>query len=196
MKRPFNETVVPAGGMWKYADPVTGVPASSNSLTVMLQKVKAQRLANGHAVGSGWEQVVIDEMCQQNPGLHCVESGVQEIHLTGDDVKRFLLTLKELYGNELVSDEEHRRRADICLSCPKMADVSCTFPCGWVSRTLTEMLGGRKIHRPAELHKKGCSACGCNLDAKTYYPLDVLKSADEKLGKQPDYWENCWMREG
>ena len=195
MKRPFNETVVPAGGMWKYTDPVTGVPLSSNSLTVLLQKVKSQRTSNGYVVESGWEQVVIDEICQQNPGIHCVEAGVQEIHMTGDDVKRFLLTLKELYGQELVSDEEHRRRADICLSCPKMADVSCTFPCGWVSRTLTEMLGGRKIHRPAELHKKGCSACSCNLDAKTYYPLGVLKAVDEKLGKRPDYWENCWMRE-
>jgi hypothetical protein len=195
MKRPFNETVVPPGGGWKYADPVTGVPVSSNSLTVMLQQVKAQRVANGVEVGSGWEHVVLDEMCEQNPGFRCVEAGAPEIHLTGDDVKRFLLTLKEQYGNDLVSDEEHRRRADICLSCPKMADVACTFPCGWVSRTLTEMLGGRKIHRPAELHKKGCSACKCNIDAKTYYPLDVLKAVDVKLGKQPDYWENCWMRE-
>jgi hypothetical protein len=59
---------------------------------------------------------------------------------------------------------------------------------------LTEMLGGRQIHRPAELHKRGCSACGCQIDAKTYYPLDVLKSVDEKLGKQPDYWSSCWMR--
>lgn len=195
MKRPFNETVVPAGGMWKYTDPVIGVPASSNSLTVMLQQVKAQRLANGLEVESGWDDAVLDEMCEQNPGFRCVDVGVPEIHLTGDDVKRFLVTLQELYGNELVSDEEHRRRADICLSCPKMADVACTFPCGWVSKKLTEMLGGRKIHRPAELHKKGCSACKCNLDAKTYYPLEVLKMVDQKLGKQPEYWSNCWMRE-
>ena len=195
MKRPFNETVVPPGGSWKYTDPITGVPTSSNSLTVMLQQVKAQRLANGIEVESGWENVVIDEMCEQNPGFGCVEAGVPEIHLTGDDVNRFLLTLQELYGDELVSDEEHRRRADICLSCPKMDDVACTFPCGWLSRKLTEMLGGRKIHRPAELHKKGCSACKCNLDSKTYYPLHVLKSVDEKLGMQPDYWERCWMRE-
>ena len=195
MKRPLNESLVPVGGRWNYRDPLTDVPFSTNDLTVLLQQVRAQRKANGIAVESGWEQVVLDELCQQNPAVRCGEAGVQEIHMTGDDVKRFLTTLKEQYGHELVSEEEHQRRADICLTCPKIGDVACTFPCGWVSKTLTEMLGGRKIHRPAELHKRGCSACKCNLDAKTYYPLDVLKSVDEKLGKQPDYWEKCWMRE-
>lgn len=194
MKRPLNENTVPIGGRWNYRDPLTDVPFSTNDLVVLLQQVRAQRKANGIPVESGWERVVLDELCQQNPKVLCGEAGVGEIHMTGDDVRRFLTTLKEQYGRELVSDEEHQRRADICLTCPKITDVACTFPCGWVSKMLTEMLGGRQIHRPAELHKRGCSACGCQIDAKTYYPLDVLKSVDEKLGKQPDYWSSCWMR--
>jgi len=194
MKRPLQENTVPRGN-WNYRDPLTGVPFTANDLVVLLQQVRTQRRANGIPVESGWEQVVLDELCQQNPHIPCGEAGVQEIHMTGDDVRRFLTTLKEQYGHELVSEEEHQRRADICLTCPKLADVACTFPCGWVSKTLTELLGGRRIHRAAELHKRGCSACGCQIDAKTYYPLDVLKSVDEKLGKQPDYWEHCWMRE-
>lgn len=195
MKRPANEAIVPPGGRWKYLDPLTGTPFTTNNLTVLLQEVRAQRKANGFTIESGWEIEVLDGLCQQNPSILCLEAGVQEIPMTGDDVKRFLLTLKEQVGKELVSDDEHRRRADICLTCPKLGHVACTFPCGWVSGMLTELLGGRAIHRPAELHKRGCTACGCNIDAKTYYPLDVLKTVDEKLGKQPDYWEHCWMRD-
>lgn len=195
MKRPANETLVPAGGRWKYLDPMTSVPFSTNNLTVLLQEVRAQRKANGIAIESGWEAAVMDGICEQNPNIPCLEAGAQEIPMTGEDVKRFLLTLEEQVGKELVSDEEHRRRADICLTCPKLGHVACTFPCGWVTRKLTELLGGRHIHRPAELHKRGCTACHCQIDAKTYYPIDVLKTVDEKLGKQPDYWEHCWMRE-
>lgn len=181
--------------MWRYTDPLTGVPSDTNNLMVLLQSVRAQRLANGIPMEAGWDQVVLDEICQQNPYVPCVDASGQQIHMTGDDVKRFLTTLAEQYGRELVSDAEHARRADICLTCPKIQDVACTFPCGWVSAKLTELLGGRRLHRAPELHKRGCSACGCNLDAKTYYPLDVLKSVDQKLNKQPDYWEKCWMRE-
>lgn len=195
MKRPFNESLVPSGGLWRYTDPLTGVPFDTQNLMVLLQNVRAQRLANNIPLEPGWDQVVLDEICQQNSNVKCFEAGQQEIHMTGDDVKRFLTTLSEQYGKELVSEEEHRRRADICLSCPKNVAVSCTFPCGWVSAKLTEMLAGRPLHRAAELHKRGCEACRCNLDSKTYYPLEVLKDVDQKLGKQPDYWEKCWMRE-
>lgn len=195
MKRPLNESIVPTGARWKYHDPLTGVPFSTNDLTVLLQQVRAQRRANGIPVEGGWDQVVLDELCAQNENVPCFEAGEQQIHMTGDDVKRFLTTLEEQFGRELVSDEEHRRRADICLACPKIGDVACTFPCGWVSRKLTELLGGRQIHRPAELYKRGCLACGCDVTAKTHYPLEVLKQVDEKLGKQPDYWTGCWMRE-
>jgi hypothetical protein len=194
MKRPANEAIVPSGGRWKYLDPLTGVPFSTDNLTVLLQEVRGQRKANGIEIESGWEIAVLDELCEQNSNVECHDVENPEIPMTGDDVKRFLLTLKEQLGKELVSEEEHRRRADICLTCPKLGYVSCTFPCGWVAGMLTELLGGRRIHRPAEFYKRGCKACGCDVTSKSYYPLDVLKTVDEKLGKNPDYWEHCWMR--
>jgi hypothetical protein len=149
----------------------------------LLQAVRSSRLANGFEVKGGFEHEVWEDVCKQNPELNCVEEGVPEVVMTADDVMRFMTTLKEFAGRELVSEDEHKRRAEICMQCPMMA------------RTLTELLGGRKIHRPAEFHKRACKACGCNLDSKTYYPLDVLKTVDEKLGRTPDYWEKCWMRE-
>lgn len=195
MIEPRNRSMTPRGG-WRYTDPLTGIPFKHPDLIVMLQQVRASRTGNGIAMESGWDNVVIEEMCAQNEQYGCTESGRTDIHLTGDDIRRFLTTIAETGIGNLVSDEEHKRRADICLSCPKMGNVSCTFPCGWVSKKLTELLGGRKLHRAPELHKKGCQSCGCNLDAKTYYPLDVLKTVDQKLGKSPDYWSQCWMREG
>lgn len=193
MKRPKDFTSSPKGG-WRFKDPVTGIPHHQTHPMAFLQGIRTSRLANGHEVKGGYEHEVWDEVCRQNPSVPCVDDEMPEIHMTADDVARFMVTLKEFAGRDLVSDEEHRRRADICLRCPKMGHVKCKS-CGWVSRTLTELLGGRKIHRPGELHKKGCTACGCNLDSKTYYPLDVLKAVDQKLGKQPEYWAECWMRE-
>jgi len=194
MIEPRNRSITPRGG-WRYTDPTSGVPFKSDNLTVLLQQVRASRVGNGLHMESGWDTKVVEEMCEQNPQYDCAESGRADIHLTGDDIRRFLTTIKETGMGNLVSDEEHKRRADICLSCPKMGNVSCTFPCGWVAKTLTEILGGRKIHRVPELYKKGCMACGCDVTSKTYYPLDVLKTVDQKLGKTPEYWSGCWMRE-
>jgi hypothetical protein len=39
-----------------------------------------------------------------------------------------------------------------------------------------------------------CAACGCIIAAKAAYPLEVLQKVDERLGRHPDYAEECWMR--
>jgi hypothetical protein len=193
MKSPRNLSNTPRGG-WRFVDPVSGVPVSHPHHMAFLQKVSESRRSNGIPLTGNWEAEVLDEVCRQNPSIDCIDTDVPEIHMTADDVHRFLATVGEFKGSELVSEEEHRRRADICLRCPKMGDVNCKW-CGWAAAKITELLAGRPIHRVAELHKKGCKACGCNLDTKTYYPLDVLRAVDQKLGKEPEYWEECWMRE-
>lgn len=194
MKRPKELTTSPRGG-WKITDPVTGIPVSQPHPMAFLQKVREARVANGHRISGNFEDEVWEEVCKQNPHIPCHDTEVPEIPMTADDVARFVVALKEMVSNgaQLVSEEEHRRRAEICLRCPKIGHVGCKS-CGWMARTLTELIAGRRIHRAAELHKKGCIACGCNLDTKTYYPVEVLKAVDQKLGKQPDYWEECWMR--
>lgn len=193
MKSPRNLTFTPRGG-WSFIDPVTGMPIRHPHHMAFLQKVAEARKGNGFDLERGWELDVMDEVCRQNPSIDCIDSERPDVPMTADEVHRFLATVAEFTGAELVSEEEHIRRANICLRCPLMGDVNCKW-CGWAARMITELLGGRKIHRVAELHKKGCKACGCNLDTKTYYPLDVLKAVDSKLGKEPEYWGECWMRE-
>ena len=193
MKSPRNISTTPRGG-WSFVDPVTGMPISHQHHMAFLQKVAAARRANGFELERGWDIEVMDEVCRQNPHIDCEDSEHPDIPMTADEVHRFITTVAEFKGAELVPEEEHIRRANICLQCPKMGDVACKW-CGWAARQITQLLGGRRIHRVAELHKKGCKACGCNLDTKTYYPLDVLTAVDVKLGKQPEYWEKCWMRE-
>lgn len=193
MKSPRNTTFTPRGG-WSFIDPVTGMPISHPHHMAFLQKVADARKANGFELERGWELDVMNAVCQQNPSIECIDSERPDVPMTADEVHRFIMTVAEFKGAELVSEEEHKRRAEICLRCPMMGDVNCKW-CGWVAKQVTELLGGRRIHRVAELHKKGCKACGCNLDTKTYYPLDVLKAVDSKLGKEPEYWEECWMRE-
>ena len=193
MKSPRNTTTTPRNG-WSIIDPVTGLPVRHTHWMAFLQKVDEVRRSNGHAQEAGWEHAVMDEVCRQNPDIPCHDIELPDIPLTADDVHRFLSTVQEFKDAELVSEEEHVRRASICLQCPLMADVNCKW-CGWAAKRITEMLGNRKIHRVAELHKKGCRACHCNLDTKTYYPMAVLKAVDERLGTYEPYWEKCWMKE-
>lgn len=193
MKTPRNLSATPRGN-WSFIDPVTQMPVSHPHHMAFLQKVAETRRANGHVLSGNWEHEVWDEVCRQNPQIDCIDTDVPEIPVTADEVHRFLNTVREFAGAELVSEEEHIRRANICLGCPKLANVHCKW-CGWAAGVITELLGGRRLHRVAELHKKGCQACKCNLDTKTYYPTDVLRRVDEKMGTQPDYWQGCWMRE-
>lgn len=194
MKSPRSTIEAPRGG-WSFIDPVTQVPVTHTHDLAFLQRVRAIRIANGHEMYGGWELDVMDEVCRQNPQLDCIDTERPEIHMTADDMHRFLTTLGEMGGSSLISEEEHIRRASICLQCPMMVDVACKW-CGWAAQKITELLQGRRIHRVAELHKKGCKACGCNLDTKTYYPLDVLRRVDERQPAPPQYSEKCWMREG
>lgn len=194
MKRPANPSSVPRGG-WRYADPLTGIPHKETDLTVLLQSIRKSRIANGHPIEAGWDRVVLDEMCRANENIDCRAEGEADSWVSGDALRRFVNTLIEQQDKAMVSEEEHRRRADICLTCPKIGPASCVPPCGWLTAKLTDLLAGRRLHRAAELHKRSCTVCKCNLDSKTYYALDALRAVDAKLGVDPgEYWSGCWMR--
>lgn len=192
MKQIIQTGAVPQGG-WKYREPTTGVQFTHNNFLALMQQIRAHRDANGLPTHSGWAEVVHDEICQQNEGVGCLEAGGVERSFTGDDVKRFIATILEMRG-ELVSEEEQKRRLNICGKCPKKGVINCSG-CGWLAGKITELLGGRSLYKPDEFFKTSCLACGCDIPAKTAIPLDVLKRADERLEMTPDYHERCWMRE-
>jgi len=193
MKRILDTMQVPPGG-WRYREPETGVELTSNNFLALMQDVRKHRDANGLPTFGDWSQQVHDCICQQNPQTPCEEVGSIPSVVTADDIWRFIETMWELKGSELVSEQEQARRIDICLQCPKRGVVACRW-CGRLAGKITELLGGRTIHKVDQIFKTSCMACKCDLTAKTAIPLDVLKRVDEKLGGEPDYHEKCWMRE-
>lgn len=188
------DTSRPVSGMWTYTQPETGVVIKDIHWNGFLKRIRAHRLANDLPLQAGWVDELQDTLCCENPDLPCQEVGYVERRYTQDDVQRFVATMLELNAsNELVSEEEQRRRIDICAICPKNISMGgCKF-CVWLAQKTTQLLAGRKIHRVSETHKRACGACGCDITSKTAVPMTVLKVVDEKLGITPDYDDRCWM---
>lgn len=197
MKR-LLDTTRPIGGPWTYTQPETGVTLTENHWNAFLKKVRKHREAVGiDTIKGGWIEQLEHDICVANPHLPQEEIGEVARYYTKDDIVRFISTMRELNkSGELVSEDEQRRRIDICVKCLKKGVISggCRF-CSWIAEQTTQLLGGRKIPRVEEVTGNSCMACGCDITSKTAVPLSVLKAVDEKLGESPDYATGCWMRE-
>jgi hypothetical protein len=192
MKYPTTPHLVPQGG-WNYTDPDTGIKFSDNHINALLQRVRVSRIANGHQVGAEWIASVYDQLCNQMPHLPCSEVGVQERRWNGDDMAAFLSTLLEMRGHEQVPQEEYDRRVSICMRCPKRGVVTCSG-CGVIGTMLQKLIAGVRI-TDTDAYPMSCMACGCSIVSKCSYPKEILAAVDVKLGRTPEYAEQCWMRE-
>lgn len=194
MIRILDKVTTPPGG-WRYTEPDTGVKFDGLSYVAVVGLVRKHRVAMDLPVGGEWLQQFEHNLALQNPKAPQQEEGAKERVLTADDVIKFVEVTRELLADgKLVSEEEQMRRASICAACPKRGVLSCKF-CGWLSRELTHMLGGRRVPKATEIYKHSCMACGCDLTAKTACPLPVLKKVDERMGNTPEYAPGCWMLE-
>lgn len=186
----------PVGGMWTYTQPETGVTLADWSWAAFLKKIRDHRKACELSVEPGWVDEIHEDVITNNPKLEWEEVGSKRRWFTGDDIRRFLTTMNELRKHgEMVSEEEHRRRLDICAVCPKNGQISCGG-CGWLAKELTALMGRRRVHRAPEVFRRSCLACGCDITSKALMPMAVLKQVDEKIGSTPEYAPGCWMLEG
>lgn len=183
-------------GDWKVVAPETGVAFKHFSFSALLKQIRSCREGMGLSTGGDWIERVQEAVCQQNPDVPCFDEDRPERVWLGEDVWRFLTTLKEavMGGMEPVSTEEQTRRIDICAVCPKKVVIGCRW-CGALGGMITELLAGRKAPNIEAVYKQSCGACGCDIASKTVYPLDILKRVDEKLDNKPDYAPGCWMLE-
>lgn len=196
MLKPKDTRITP-NGEWRVTVPETGVPFKHQNFNAFMGEIDRHLKGVGKDT-AGWRDRILDAMCQQNPGIECEDMGEIKQAFVQEDVKRFVRTMVEAReaGAEAVSDEEQSRRIDICLSCPMLTRIPCFGGCGWLAEVLNWFSLGRKAPRYAEAHGTNCGACGCSVNLKTQYPLEVLRKVDDRLGFKPEnFHPSCWMRE-
>lgn len=200
MKVPKQKHVCPRGG-WSLKFP-SGWSVSESHYAAFLQACREHMERNDMPypfnTSGGWQDRMWDQVCQQNPHIECEDTDKPERIIDGNDVLRYLRTMWSSFekGALAVNDEEQNRRLSICLTCPRMGYISCFIGCNSIAHVLSEFIIGRKINRREETNNKSCLACGCSIEVKTMWPLDVIKDVDAKMGITPDYAPNCWIREG
>lgn len=191
MKKPVDLIQVPPGGEWSYVEPETGMKIAHNHWRSFLEKAFKHREANGLYTGGGWQDIVWDLLCRQNPQVPSIDTEKPERRMDFADVRRFAITLSNWLGAEekWVAQEEAERRAAICAGCPYNVVVSGCWGCKGPLNWIVEMMGNRQTSRDADLQQ--CSKCFCTLRAKVHIPLDVMLEGQEPLEDLPDF---CWLK--
>lgn len=198
MKKPSNPNLIPRGG-YSCTFPETGYTVSETHPSLYLQMCHKHMQDNGIAIVGGWQDEMWDRACNQNPEIECEDSENPARVVESADIWRFLTTLWEAMekGAKAVSEEEASRRAEICVTCPKLTHTSCSFGCGKLSEVISTLTLGRSFKNHSELHKASCGVCGCETSSLINWPLDVLQAVDEKLGfVKEGYPSHCWKIEG
>jgi len=197
MLSPVNTSISPPNG-WSVTIPNAGPEIREQNFNAWLGMVLIRLRANNLAT-AGWQEYVLDLMCQQRPDITSEDKDAPPERLaSSEDVRHFIHTIWDAWksGAVAVSAEEQDRRAAICMKCPKKGIVNCIGGCGALAEALAQITIGSQARSIPELHKKSCMVCGCELSTLTMYPLEVLKKVDEKLnfkgGEYPDF---CWKLE-
>jgi hypothetical protein len=190
--KPDSLQYSPPGG-WNYIDPETGVKFFQTHTMALIQLVRKHRIANEHPIGAEWEARFWHQLCEQNPQAQCSDDQQTKRTYNADDVLSYLMAMESLARKGHVSDHEHNRRLALCAECPKRTVIPCGT-CSALATMVATWLSGLKLFDKA-LYKQNCGACGCELTSKAAVHVDDLREIDQKLNRNPQYWEKCWMLE-
>ncbi len=175
--------------------PGCGPTIKSDHFLTFIKEISTRLQANGMD-RHGWKAFYVDLMCEQRPDIPSEDvDAAPSRAMTGDDVKRFLVTAWEGMesGVQPVSEELQNQRVDTCLNCPQLGYISCFIGCQQITETVNKFMMGRNVPKFPQIHKMACQVCGCTASIKSMWPIDVLKAADERMGTTPAYPSNCWV---
>lgn len=193
MKKPRDFVQCPKGG-WKYTEPETGVKFEHIHHKAFLADIFKHREACGLYTGGGWQAIVWDHVCAQNPQIEHVDEDIPERRMTLDDARAFAKTVSNWMGMGFatVPPEEAERRASICTSgnggesCPHNKVLNGCWGCKGALNWIVELMGEHQTSKDADLHS--CDRCFCILRAKVHLPLEAIENPDGYV--LPTY---CWM---
>lgn len=122
-----------------------------------------------------------------NPALVSNPNAKSTYRLHTGDFIQYLKALKSRWSNglPLVSEEEAKRRAEICYRCSQKAKAAGCYGCSGISKLLMHI--PKKLMEPTD----GCNVCKCYLNNKVWMSKEVLEADTRNLA----YPLNCWLHE-
>lgn len=173
---------------------------SAPTLEILTEIVYKYRLANGVPVASEPALMIEieDQLCHLAPAGTCRDVKGQVIMsgrtLTIQDVMRGTQVLFDwfLNGKQKVAQELADNRARTCSTCYANVEPAGCSSCsqGKLRELAEKVVGGDST--PHDQYLKSCAYCACQLRAKIWLPVDVLRrhTPEEELKRMP---EHCWL---
>jgi hypothetical protein len=190
----INWRTTPQGG-WRYFQEETGTLIEGPHFQGLVDKVANHRAANNLPIEPGWEQDIVDYMCQEIPGA-CKDRPSEEApSITMGQVLHFTRILGDalLNGHERVELDEATERASICATCPSNVKPAGCIPCGLAgaANLLSKFVGARETSHDNQL--ESCKHCGCLNKAQVWFQLELLqRHMSDKVNEElPDH---CWKK--
>lgn len=217
----INYTTTPPG-MWRYRVPETGqmVPdpkvLGGNGYFAyndLESAVLAHYKSNGLIAPVDLRQRIVDYICNLCPPGYCRDSENRFIQI-GVDILQSFSQIKQ--GTETIVDWFFREggakvdqatadsRAAICVTCPMNGPPqgcpSCGGNVGALRQLVDRLVGQSKTSMDNRL--QACYVCGCELKAKIWFPLPLLKRhmTTDQLNAFPgpgkfSGFGGCWLKE-
>lgn len=209
-----NMHVTPPNG-WRYKVPETGtwIPDNSGDMVLsyenLVAKITKHYAANGMGMPVDIRQRIMAQMCPTLPPGYCYD-GQKRLSVTASlrqswsQIVEGTQVLADWWATsrEYVEQTEADARAKICLACPYNGPPHGCPSCGGKLGTLRELIlkirGDRKTVLDDKL--RSCYVCGCELRAKVWLPLDLLRRhiTPEQLKQFPrenafPNFAGCWL---
>lgn len=172
---------VPYGGGFRLEISDKGFVGEGTTFSMLMDRIRAYRHANGLPNGLGLEDEVECEICKRYP-QECHETDVRVPYsraMSWQEVvqgTRMMVKFKSA-GTPLVPRQEAERRAQICSNCPLNFQVNFPCPgriCGELQHVVQSIIGNEGT--PYDGRLKSCGICGCYLTASIWIPLDIQTS--------------------
>lgn len=190
---------IPYNGYWIYVQPETGAEIKGNTWTILLNKIRDYRKANGIPIGLGFEDEVERYVCEHQ-AAECeevIEGKARKRSLTLTDVVNGTRAMLAHWFNnrKLVDRVEAERRANICVGCP--LNVKFAKPCGGICMELQEVVGAITNAQGTgyDYRLNQCDLCGCFLQSAIWVPLDTQVNvlSTEQQAAFEDI-PHCWKK--
>lgn len=190
----LKSTLVEPPGGWFFQEPATGMTFKDIAFSMLVQRVAVHRRNNNIEtkgdLASEIETAICARLSPENQVAHCEMGTAYPKSVHWSMIDRFLKSaVAFVTGDEnLVSQAEAERRANICAACPLNTGLHGCAMCRQTLNALREKLTTRRTTQDDKL--QACSWCLCDNRVQVHVPLSALRAGKRELPNPPSW---CWQ---